>query len=187
MEAAQEEASRKIDELEGRPEVPRILMEPLQALDGTERLPPESPLYFVDRLWTASALDRIIDKGGFVSAVSAAEEDRVVITSQRRPLSDAAMARVLNMRKAAADYEEASKRFMDLCGAIEDVPTERYGHLFQQGLELIREPVNQMSDVAEKVRIVKRLELINTTAPVGPDRAIVEMLDDMIRMAEGSA
>lgn len=187
LDVAYAEAHQMVKALGDGPVAPEILRQPLTAVDGTERLPPESPVRGDVPIWTSSALAAIIDKAGMVVTVTVKEENRMSVTTERRPLSSGELSKAIDMWNAAREFEVAAKAHKDKRIAIEDTPHHRYGHVWPDGMSLVAEPLSSLLDVPEKLKIIKRLGMIGSGFSSEADDALVAMLDNISELIAAQA
>ncbi len=183
MEVAWSVASRECEGVP-RPEVPEILLRSFTGIDGSTDSPPETALHFLDALWTSTALERLIEKNGFLASASTAtpDGDVISITTRRIPLCEEDKARIVEMLAAAREYESAREASYLKCREIEDSVQARFGHLWTDGLAMIAEPAKSIGDLAQKALIVQRLDLIDGGHSDKSVEAMEAMFAEIIRM-----
>ena len=138
------------------PEAPECLSETITAIDGT----PDSK----KGPWEASSLRWILDNKGLFYCINRSESidgySRSIIETGVRPLSAEALARVAELLAIREDYDRKREAFMAQVEAIEDVANGLNNRAWDDAVILIEKPSTCLADIALKVGIANRLEML---------------------------
>lgn len=178
VNAAFEKANAVIDTFGGFPDLPECLKEPIAASDGTTETPQDQ--------WFKRDLETIIARRGLLFCDCRELQGRIVMETYVKPLTEAALVRVKELLEACEAYDRARDDHLARCRAVEDIPGELNRLAWDRAMELMRTPVHSLEDVAQKVLIANRLEMLCSRGD-DVDTAVWRVFTEVARIAGAAA